>query len=223
MSNTEIQNVNTSTALAAGQPIIEIPADLKLARLHVFQDVGNEADTWGDHPKGTILDGDTKEVVPPDTRVMILAARYRFERRPDGGGPVMYEWYTDSYSGILTPAQLEGIRAAGLPVEDFVWDRTNPDAPKPPAVDTHLELVVVSTHNPMPVLIVWRNQDIKTGEVARKAWVFTTKVLKRFVQFKLGTVENRNDYGKWRAFQLTQDGAPCDALRAQLAEYGIKI
>lgn len=40
--------------------------------IHLFQDTGNESDTYGEHPKGTWVDALTLEAVPEGTLVMLV-------------------------------------------------------------------------------------------------------------------------------------------------------
>lgn len=160
--------------------------DLQIPILHLFQDIGNESDQYGDHDKGAWVDSLTQEAVPEPVVVPVHAYKEFV---------VWYDRNSNAGDGIVDRFDSK----AEVP-QEFIENDQDYNV-----VET-MNWYVVLNDNPLPYLIRFKSTSLKAGRQLNTLERSREAQNKTLGAYKLGARLKTNDKGKWYDPTITPAG-----------------
>lgn len=186
----DIAALHAQATAAGGAETLEVPV------LHLFQDVGSEGDRYGEHAKGTWIDGLTLEPVDADATIIPVIV-----------DPLRMAWRDRDAGGGLVGRYRQGER-----IPDHVAG--DPSI----VISDHLDLYVVLGDEPIPY--VYRAKSTALKAVRTLGTLERARAQKGAGPglYSLGAEQRSNDKGRWFVPRFRPAGEPSDDQRRTWAE-----
>lgn len=179
-----LATVSEDMLAAHQEALADLDGDmLALPVLHLYQDVGNESQQYGEHTKGTWVNGLTCEAFTEEPRVMPLhqeRLQIAWRDRDEGGG-IVAKWK----KGEPMPPEARGFEVAD-----------------------HVDLYLYVAGESLPFILRAKSTSLQpvrqlyTIELGRASAKAGPGI------YRLGTQKKTNDKGTWYIPRFQPDGAP---------------
>ena len=166
-------------------------SDLRLPRVHLFQDVGKESRKYGKHPKGTFVLDTDNSALPAGSILVPVAVVYKWLRMAADNKTLLYKRVTTSNQAPPDVAR------------DFSWG----DNGEKPLGKKAMEMICITEACDLPVVVAFSSTGLKAGEqlnstltIYRKAAEIKSRRdpnVSPFVGFALESRIESNDKGEW--------------------------
>ncbi len=166
--------------------------NLRLDRIHIFQDGPKEASRHGRHEKGTVLLNGVP--IPTDTKFVPLLVLYRWTKMKDKLMEYRRTALTDR-----PPADI---------AQDCVWGDDNlPKKDRKPKAEFSIEVLCATSISELPVFVRFKSKGLTNGKKFASGVLLYRQMAKvrskkdptisPFTTFTLAVAPDSNDDGEW--------------------------